>query len=94
MKPRSFDQGGLPYSFCPGKVSWFPWVETLHGHCKVAFLSGILPGGGPTLEDQDDLFAETFPVFVERYTARRYAAVWHDVRDYVGKVLEAVFKKH
>lgn len=60
--------------------------------CRVALETGILPRRG-ALEDQDDLFCEVFPVFVERWRARSYDAVWRDVRDYVKIVLEAVLGK-
>ena len=80
------------YQFCPGKATWFPEIAELFEKCELAMHTGVLPGDGSLL-DQDEAFVEVFPVFVSRWKERTYDQVWDDVRDYVEKILTAIFGK-
>lgn len=60
--------------------------------CRVAVETGILPRQG-SLEDQDELFVEVFPTFVERWRARSYVRVWDDVRAFAKVLLDGLFTK-
>lgn len=93
QKPQAVDASGLPFSFCPGKATWYPGVVQAFGACRIALETGILPEAG-SLADQDQLFVDVFPTFVERWKSRTYEKVWNDVRKFTKSVLEAVFKKN
>ena len=83
-------RGSWEYSFCPGKATWYVEVAELFEQCRVAMVTGIMPRG-PRMDDQDALFAEAFPVFIERWTERNYQRVWADVGEFTNSVLKAVF---
>lgn len=86
------DESSPRYRFCPGKATWYPWLDDVYGACLVAYQTGILPKGGG-FEDQDELFVEAFPAFIQRWRDRTYDRIWKDVRDFTGSVLQAVFGK-
>jgi hypothetical protein len=92
IKPRTVDRGSLAYTFCPGKATWYPWALLLVQDCLVAAETGILPREG-SLQDQDALFVEVFPLFVRRWKERCYDRLWVDVRAFAKAILEAVFPK-
>ncbi len=86
------EKGWGRFAFCPGKATWYEEIITLYDDCRVALETGILPKGG-ALEDQDPLFLEAFPAFVQAWRERSYDRVWNDVRTFTKSVLEAVFGK-
>lgn len=49
-----------------------------------------MPKGG-NFEDQDEVFFEALPLFINRWRERNYQRVWDDVGDFTQKVLKAVF---
>jgi hypothetical protein len=85
------DDYSRKYMFCPGKATWFPEMAELFEQCRVAIETGHLPRPG-ALEDQNEMFVDVFPDFVERWQSRRYYRTWSDVVDYTPKVLEAIGK--
>jgi len=90
-KPKKVDGYGLEYSFCAGKAMWYPEIATLFEELQVAYFTGLLPEPG-TVKDQDEVFAEVFPSFVDRWQHRSYYRVWSDVDEYAPKVFEAIGK--
>lgn len=54
--------------------------------------TGILPKAG-SFEDQDEIFTDCLPVFVQKWKDRQYNRIWLDVHEHTQKVLEAVFPK-
>jgi hypothetical protein len=90
-RPISVDSYGLKLTFCPAKATWYHEFTELFSQLLVALETGILPKGG-NLEDQDQLFVELFPYFVDRYRARQYSRSWADVITFAPKVLEAIGK--
>jgi hypothetical protein len=91
-RPFEIDKGSLSYPFCPGKATWYAEYAELFEQCRVALEAGIMPKAG-SLEDQDDLFVEAFPAFVERWRERSYQRMWRDVVEHTQKTLEAIFGK-
>lgn len=85
------DRYGSRYPFCPGKVTWYPYLQRLFDQCLVAKETGLLPEPGG-INDQDEGFCDALPTFIEKYTWRRYGRVWQDVNGIIPKVLEAVGK--
>lgn len=92
MKPRKIDDNSLQYSFCPGKATWYEEIAELFEQCRVALETGILPNSG-SLDEQDELFVEVFPYFVQRWKERQYYRLWSDVRTYVGGLIEGLLGK-
>jgi len=45
------------------------------------------------LDRQDAVFPDVLYAFTERWMARTYAMIWHDVGEFTSKVLAAVFGK-
>jgi len=88
-KPRRVDGMGMEFYFCPGKAQWYPNIAETFEQCRIALETGIMPETGSFL-DQNELFVEAFPLFVERWKYRKYLAIWQDVMEYTPKVLEAV----
>lgn len=89
-KPWRIDDYSLSYTFCPGKATWFEEILSLFRQCRVAMETGIMPKEG-SFEDQDTLFCDVFPAFVERWKDRFYAMVWRDVRKFTQQVLQSIF---
>jgi hypothetical protein len=89
-KARKIDNTSLEYAFCPGKATWFEEIQQVFEQCRVAFETGLLPKEG-SLEDQDEMFAEVFYSFVEHWTAKRYASIWGDIREYTKVILKSIF---
>lgn len=87
----SVDQYGIKLPFCPAKAIWYHEFTNLFSVLLVALETGILPKAG-SLEDQDQLFVELFPYFVDRYRSRQYNKTWSDVLAFTPKVLEAIGK--
>jgi len=87
----SVDQNGIKLPFCPAKATWYDEFTNLFSVLLVALETGILPKAG-SLEDQDQLFVELFPYFVDRYRARQYNKTWTDVLSFTPRVLEAIGK--
>ena len=85
------DDYSIEISFCPGKATWYPEIAELFEKCRLAYEVGILPRKG-VLEDQDELFSEVFPFFVDRWVHRKYYKVWHDVAEFTPSVLTAIGK--
>ena len=92
MVDSDITASNLRFSFCPGKATWFPEIAELFHHCRIAYETGILPDTGALL-DQDEMFNEVFPFFVERWKEKSYGRVWGDVRKYTEKILTAIFGK-
>lgn len=88
-KPFSLDEVGMKFNFCPGKATWFVDIVDLYESCRVAMETGILPERG-TLGEQDELFVEVFPTFVDRWKTRTYQKIWADVGDFANIVLKSV----
>ena len=88
---KHIDEYGIRVNFCPGKATWFPRIEILFSECFVARKTSLLPKSG-SLEDQDYLFTEVFPYFVERWEYRSKVKMWSDIHDFTGKVFEAIGK--
>lgn len=80
IKPRQIDLQSAKYTFCPGKATWFEPIVDVYQECRVALETGILPDKG-SIKDQDALFVDVFPFFVQRWTDRRYARIWKDTYD-------------
>lgn len=91
-RPVRIDDAGQGYLFCPGKATWFPEISRLAEDCHIALETGILPKEG-SLQDQDYVFVEVFPTFIERWRERTYHEVWTDVRSFSKSILEALFGK-
>lgn len=91
-KDGKVDAISVQQTFCPGKATWFEEIQEIYQDCRVALETGILPKEG-SLEDQDELFTDVFPTFVERWRERAYERTWSDVRAFTKVVLEAVFGK-
>lgn len=90
-RPISVDEAGLKLPFCPGKATWYHEFTNLYSLLLVSLETGILPKEG-SLEDQDAMFVELFPFFVDRYRYRQYHKTWADVLAFAPKVLEAIGK--
>ena len=91
-KPRKVDDRSLEYRFCPGKATWYPEIYELFYQCRVALETGIMPNRGSFIE-QDEMFVDVFPFFVDRWKERFYGRIWKDTQEYVKSILEALFKK-
>lgn len=87
-KPRKIDDASLEYTFCPAKATWYEGLNKLYEECKLAMHTGILPNTG-SFDEQDSLFVEAFPAFVDRWKERNYKRIWDDVRDFVEPILKA-----
>jgi hypothetical protein len=92
IKPRRIDDASLNYTFCPGKATWYGEIAEVFEQCRVALETGILPSKG-TLEDQDEIFVEVFPYFVQRWRDRQYQRVWVDIRTYIAALIEGLLGK-
>jgi len=90
-KPKKVDSHGMEFDFCPGKATWYPVIVVLFEELLVAYHTGLLPKEG-TVGDQEDIFTECFPTFVDRWQYRSYYRVWTDVDECIPKVLEAIGK--
>lgn len=90
-RPKRVDDFGLEVLFCPGKATWYPEIANLFEECRVSYETGILPKKG-LIADQDQLFTEVFPFFIERWVHRRYYKVWQDVIEFTPSVLSAIGK--
>jgi len=91
-KPMKVAPLGDSYDFCPGKATWYPEIAELFQSCRVALETGILPKAG-SLEDQDESFAEVFPLFIEKWKDATYRMIWSDVSEFTEKVLTSIFGK-
>jgi hypothetical protein len=90
--PKKIESSGESYSFCPGKATWYPEISEVFEQCRVAMDTGIMPKQG-SLEDQDEMFFECFPMFVTKWKDRTYQKIWADVQSFTKTVLEAIFPK-
>jgi len=54
--------------------------------------TGHFPDSGP-MSEQSEVFADVFPIFLDRWRERVYRRVWHDVQSYTKNILEAIFGK-
>lgn len=86
------DELSYKYQFCPGKATWYAEVAELFEMCLMSMRTGILPKDGSFL-DQDELFVEVFPFFVQRWNERAYYRVWSDVRSYVTDTANSIMGK-
>lgn len=87
--PVAPDDHSLKYSFCVAKATWFPRAARLYDQCRVACETGIMPKG-TSLDEQEYLFTDVFPAFVERWKTRTYYRTWNDVFDFAPEVLKAI----
>jgi len=85
------DDYSLEITFCAGKATWYPDMIKLFSDCKLAVETGIFPKDGH-FHDQDELFVEVFPFFVERWKHRAYYKVWADVVEFTPAVLNTIGK--
>ena len=99
-RPIQLDKYSLQLSFCPAKATWSHRAAVLFGQCRLAYETGIMPEAG-SLEDQEALFSEVFPFFVERWSYRKDQFFWKNVSDLsqgmvesIGKMLGAKFGGH
>jgi hypothetical protein len=88
---KQVDEYGMKYSFCPGKATWFYEILELYRQCRLSYLTGILPRSGG-MDEQDAKFAETFPIFIDRWESRKYIKTWSDVNEFTVKVFESIGK--
>jgi hypothetical protein len=88
---KHIDEYGLKVNFCPGKATWFEKMDLLFSQCLITRKTGLLPKTG-SFEDQDYLFTEVFPFFVERWEYRSKVRMWTDIHEFTGKVFEAIGK--
>lgn len=79
------------YPYCPAKATWYPQIIDLFNHCRVTTQTGILPKEGG-LEDQDEIFADVFPMFSDMWKALTYQNIWKDVQEYGDSILK-IFTK-
>lgn len=89
--PMSVTKGGIKYSFCPGKATWYEGIVELYDQCLVAAETGILPLEGSLLE-QDAEFYEVFPFFIDQVREKRYSRTWSDVAEFTNEVLKSIRK--
>lgn len=87
-KPMPVTPGGLEFTFCPGKATWYEEIAELFMLCKMSYYTGILPTPG-AFEDQPELFVEVFPYFVSRYSELKYNYVRREITEFVGTVLKS-----
>lgn len=85
------DNQGSKFPFCPGKATWYPQITRTFDDCMVARQTGILPKAG-SLKDQDPIFYECFPTFIEKFYWRQYGRIWSDAGEAIKNVLESVAK--
>jgi hypothetical protein len=80
----------IPLNFCPAKATWYPEIAELFNQSRVALETGILPREG-SFCDQDELFYEVFPFFVERWKEKTYGRMWEDIQDFTLTVVKGIF---
>lgn len=85
------DDHGRLYTFCPGKATWDAEIARIYRDCLFAYHTGILPKE-KHFQDQEELFVECYPAFVEAYTQRKYGRVWQDVNTFTGEVFKVIGK--
>ena len=88
IKPVAVDDDGVLLPFCAGKATWYPEMLAVFEDCRTALETGILPREG-SLDEQEAVFVEVFPAFIERWRERSYERFWGDVRSLVQALLGA-----
>ena len=88
---RQIDGSSLKLTFCHGKATWYNEIGELFLECFMAMETGILPDKG-SLQDQEQMFTECFPWFVNYFRQREHSGRWQEINEFTGKIFEAVAK--